>query len=218
MKKLTLIFILITISLNLSASDRFISGVFVNPVSRYFNMQIGEEIYDWDVEEAFIQDIYDIISGMIYGWKFHYEPADKERQIEEIFEVTPVASIKRDDPNMRLKDNWVEEFIMYQNIVYYLSQFQIDRIKSWNSSSVPSSYGEGEASSYTETGKDEALKEALKNSIKREFQSRGKDKPRSITGQMLLKETPRLYINSGLYHYQIEVLILYKNINEYQFH
>lgn len=218
MRKILLVFIFLQLITTINANDRFISGLFVHPVSRYFDMDMEANNDEWDTEEEFIEDIYEIVSGIIYGWDFYYEPSDIRREIEEIFEVNPIAQIKRDDPNMHLKDNWVEDYIMYQNIVYYLSDFQRVRLKSWKTTHIPTSSGAGEGSSYTETGKDEALREALKDSIKREFQSRGKDKPQSITGQILLKETPRLFINAGLFHYQVDVYILYRDIDEFKFH
>ncbi|OQY37123.1 MAG: hypothetical protein B6229_08960, partial [Spirochaetaceae bacterium 4572_7] len=69
---------------------------------------------------------------------------------------------------------------MYQNIVYVLADFQKSRISSWHSSVVPSSSGYGEASLYEESGKSLSLTNALKDSIKKEFLSRGKNRPRSI--------------------------------------
>ena len=133
-----------------------------------------------------------------------------------LYEVITV--IKKSDPNMKFKDNWVKDYIMYQNIVYYLADFQKSRIKSWNTSLIPDSYGEGEESIYVDEGKSKALETALKDSIKREFQSRGKDKPKEISGQILLKENPRVFIDSGVFKVQVKVLILYKNIEEFKFH
>lgn len=218
MRRIVLTFLTLLFISTIQASDRFISGLFVHPVSRYFDMDMEANNDEWDTEEEFIEDIYEIVSGIVYGWDFYYEPSDIRREIDEIFEIKPIAQIKRDDPNMHLKDNWVENYIMYQNIVYYLSDYQRAWLKSWKTTLIASSSGEGEGSSYTEDGKDEALREALKDSIKREFQSRGKDKPQSIKGQILLKETPRLFINSGLFHYQVDVFILYKDIDEFKFH
>ncbi len=170
------------------------------------------------VEEELINNIIEVVSGRIYGWKFSYVPSDTKREIKEIFELEPVAMIKKGDSGMAFRDNWEKDHIMYQNIVYTLQDFQKKRIESWTSSIIPSSYGEAEASIHKEDAISQALKDALKDSIKREFQSRGKDKPRSIEGQILLKENPRVFINSGFFKTQVEVLLIYKDIMEYRYH
>ncbi len=217
MKKI-FILLIFSLQLHIFASDNFIAGVFVTPVSTYFDMDMETNNSDFKMEEEFVEDIIEVVSGMIYGWNFTYVPSDFLREIDEIFTLEPVALIKKGDPNMKFRDNWVKDYIMYQNIVYYLADFQKKRIKSWNSSVIPNSTGEGEYSIYKENGKSLSLKEALKDSIKKEFQSRGKNKPRSIAGQILLSENPRLYMNSGAFKTQVEVLLLYKDIMEYKYH
>ncbi len=200
------------------SNGNYIDGLFIHPVSTYFDMNIEANNYDYPMEEKFIEDIIEVVSGMIYGWQFSYTPSDIRREIKEIFALTPVALIKKGDTSMKFRDNWVKDYIMYQNIVYQLADFQKKRVKSWHSVVVPTSNGEGEASLYEENGKSLSLHEAIKDSIKKEFQSRGKDKPRSIEGQILLKENPRLFIKSGAYKTQVEVLLIYKDIREYKYH
>lgn len=217
MKNAVLLLMFIS-SIWLYSNESFISGVFIHPVSRYFDMNIKENNNEFSMEEQLIEDIIEVISGLIYGWEFTYVPSDIKREINEIFTLKPIALIKKGDTNMKFRDNWIKDYIMYQNIVYTLEDFQKKRIKSWNSALVPTSSGQGEYSIYEENGKSLSLKEAIKDSIKREFQSRGKDKPRSIEGKILLKENPRLFINSGQYNTQVEVLMIYKDIKDYRYH
>lgn len=212
------IFLFLLITTNLAANGSFIDGVFINPVSRYFDMDIEANNNEHPVLEEFIEDILEVISGRIYGWKFKYIPSDIKREIEEEFILTPIAKIKWGDSRLQFKDNWVKDNIMYQNIVYTLEDFQKKRIKSWKTSLIPDSYGEGFASLHEVDGKSISLKEAIKDSIKREFQSRGKGKPRTIEGQILLEENPRVFLNSGLFNTQVNVLIHYKNVEDYKYH
>ncbi|MGL1893809.1 MAG: hypothetical protein OCD02_19385 [Spirochaetaceae bacterium] len=216
-KKWILIFIL-SLSFLIYSSDNFIAGVFINPVSNYFDMDMEANNDEFPVVEEFINDIIEVVSGMIYGWTFSYVPSDIKRDIKEIYTLDPVAMIKLGDPNMHFRDNWVKDYIMYQNIVYQLDKFQQNRIKNWNTTVVPTSYGEGEYSIHIREAKSLSLKEAIKDSVKREFQSRGKGKPRSIQGQILLKENPRVFINSGFFKTQVEVFLIYKEIEEYKYH
>lgn len=217
MRSVILLLLFLTMSYCFS-NENFISGVFIHPVSRYFDMDIEANNSDYKMEEDFIEDIIEVVSGMIYGWEFQYTPSDYKRKIEENFILNPVSQIKKGDMNMKFRDNWVKDYIMYQNLVYRLEDFQKKRIESWNSTIVPTSSGEGESSIYLENGKSISLKEAIKDSIKKEFQSRGKDKPKNIKGQILLRENPRVYINSGSFKTQVEVLIIYKEINVYKHH
>lgn len=217
MKSISFILILVCLS-PISANGNFITGVFVHPVSRYFDMNIEANNSEYEMEEDFIEDIIEVISGMIYGWEFTYIPSDYKRKVDEVFVLEPVKQIKKGDQNLKFRDNWVKDHIMYQNLVYHLRDFQKKRIRSWKSVVVPTSSGEGEYSIYIEKGKSLSLKEAIKNSIKKEFQSRGKDKPKSISGQILLRENPRVYINAGSFKTHVEVLIIYREIREYQHH
>lgn len=210
--------LLLIIPHSLFSNETFIDGVFMHPVSRYFDMDMEANNDEYALENDLVEDIIEIVSGMIYGWRFEYIPSDIKRQIDEVFTIEPIGLIKKGDPGMFFRDNWVKDHIMYQNIVYRLSDYQKKYIKSWKTSVIPDSYGEGAYSIYKEDGKSQSLKEAIKDSIKREFQSRGKDKPRSIRGQILLKENPRLFINAGLFKTQVETLILYKDIREYRYH
>ena len=215
MKKVVIV--LAFLATSIFSENQFLDGIFINPVSRYFDMEIDANNNNYNVEDAFTTDIIEILSGMIYGWEFIYIPSDIKREIEEEFTLKPIAIINKDDPNIEYRSNWVKEFIMYQNLIYRLSDHQKRRLKSWNTALIPDSYGEGEASIHIEGGKSESLHNALKDSIKREFQSRGKDKPRRILGQILIKETPRQFINSGNFKTQVEVFILYKKVNEYKY-
>ncbi len=215
--KLNYALIILLFPISLFSNDSFIDGVFTHPVSRYFDMDMEANNNEFETEEDFIDDIIEIVSGMIYGWTFQYIPSDIKREISEVFILEPIAVIKKGDPNMNFRDNWVKDHIMYQNIVYRLADFQKKYIKSWSTTLIPDSFGEGEASIHEIDGKSISLREAIKDSIKREFQSRGKDKPRRIEGQILLKENPRLFINSGNYHTQVETLILYKDIRDFMY-
>ena len=215
--KLHITLILLLFPIYIFSNDSFIDGVFIHPVSRYFDMDMEANNNEFKTEEDFVDDIIEIVSGMIYGWTFQYTPSDIKREISEEFILKPIAVIKKGDPGMNFRDNWVKDHIMYQNIVYRLADFQKKYIRSWSTALIPDSYGEGESSIHKIDGKSISLREAIKDSIKREFQSRGKDKPRSINGQILLKENPRLFINSGIYHTQVETFILYKNIRDFKY-
>lgn len=218
MKKFLLLLLLISILIKTYSSESYINGVFITPVSRYFDMDIEANNKDFPIEEMFIDNIIEIISGMIYGWNFTYIPSDYKREIDESFTLSPIALIKKGDPAMSFRSNRVKNYIMYQNIVFRLQKFQIERLRSWKSTINKTSTGEGTESTLLENGQSLSLTNALKDSIKKEFQSRGKDKPRKIEGQMLLNEIPRQFIGPGTFTSQVNVILIYKEIDDYKYH
>lgn len=218
MKKLCLLSLVAVSVFTLTAKDNFITGVFINPVDRYFDMDMEANNDSYPVEEIFVEDIIETVSGMIYGWEFSYTPSDYKRQIDEVFILEPIAKIKKGDPQMSFRDNWVKNHIMYQNLVYRLNEHQKKRIKSWKTTLNPTSVGEGYESIFTERGKSISLKEAIKDSIKLEFQSRGDNKPRLITGRILLNDVPRQFISSGSYTTKVKTIIIYREIKKYKYH
>ena len=65
------------------------------------------EDYPLSTEEAqrrALEEAREILSGMVYGYRFRYTPGDRVRSIEEEFLLTPVAEIRWGDPNMRVAD------------------------------------------------------------------------------------------------------------------
>ena len=45
-----------------------------------------------------------LMEGMIYGWKFTYTPVDKQRQLAEALELTPVHPLAHNDRRLSLTD------------------------------------------------------------------------------------------------------------------
>lgn len=213
MKKL--LFLLFLTSL---AAEDYISGVFIQPVRREFDMSMEANNDEYVVEEALIDDIRTIMSAMVYGWKFHYVPSNQKREIEEIFTLIPIAEIKKGDSHMEFHQDWVEENIMYVNVSYKLRDFQEKRVKGWMSDNIPSSTGKGSAPLYNENGKMDAVKEALKDAVKNYYVSRGKPRLRNIEGEIFLKENPRVFIDAGSWNVIVQIKLKIKKSENYRYH
>ena len=75
-----------------------------------------------------------LFSAMIYGYRFTYVPADRERQLADEFSLVPVAEIPWGDRNLRALQTDVRGGRVYAKLGYQLQDHQIARRKSWSSS------------------------------------------------------------------------------------
>lgn len=165
-----------------------------------------------------LEEAREILSGMIYGFRFSYTPGDETRQINEEFTATPIAEILWGDPNMRITDAYVRDTFLFVKVYYDLEDFQSARRRAWASNSVDSSSGVGEYSVFiapSPEGKRRALKEALKNAIRNALRPVHFNKPREVTGEMLIWSEPHTIIQSGTYTTQLDVKLRVKEIRSY---
>jgi hypothetical protein len=159
-----------------------------------------------------------ILSGMIYGYRFRYTPGDAVRQINEEFSIAPVAEILWGDPNLQIADAWIKDSLLFVKVTYQLEDFQAARRRAWSSNSVEASSGVGSYSVFTATspeGKLNALREALKNAVLEALRPVVFNKPREITGEILIWNPPHTVIQSGSYTTQADVKLRVKEIRSY---
>ena len=165
-----------------------------------------------------LEEAREILSGMIYGFRFNYTPGDETRQINEEFTATPIAEILWGDPNMRITDAYVRDSFLFVKVYYDLEDFQFARRRAWASNSVDSSSGLGEYSVFiapSPEGKRQALQEALKNAVRNALRPVYFNKPREVTGEMLIWNEPHTIIQSGTYTTQLDVKLRVKEIRSY---
>ena len=155
-----------------------------------------------------------VINAMVYGWDFSITPKDNTRGVKEYVEFTPI------------KETSVDTFdITWSNIVY-----EPDRITCWvplmmhtkawwNSVNCPRIHGTGES---VYTGKIDAIKQAFfdaaKNAVLNYVKKLEKNKPKEITGSLLLKtDTPGLRIDSGKYVSDLDFFLHVDKIVRYSY-
>jgi hypothetical protein len=169
-------------------------------------------------QKRVLEEAREILSGMIYGFRFSYTPDDKTRQINEEFTLTPVAEILWGDPNMRITDAYVRDTFLFVKVFYGLEDFQFARRRAWASNSVDSSSGVGEYSVFiapSPEGKRRAFQEALKNAVRNALRPVYFNKPREVTGEMLIWSEPHTIIQSGTYTTRLDVKLRVKEIRSY---
>jgi hypothetical protein len=179
------------------------------------------EDYPLSTEEAqrrALEEARGILSGMVYGYRFRYTPGDRVRKISEEFLIAPVAEIRWGDPNMRIADAYIEDSLLFVKVIYQLEDFQAARRRAWSSNSVEASSGVGSYSVFTASSpvaKQQALQEALKNAVREALRPVVFNKPREVTGEILIWNEPHTVIQSGAYTTQADVKLRVKEIRSY---
>ena len=141
-----------------------------------------------------------ILSGMIYGFDIRYVPLDTERNIEEIFTVDLRAEVPFGDSSLNVTDSRYENGRFIIQVRYELADFQLRRIALWNSNIYPEAEGLGKASFFEgEEALIDSVKDGIKIALRNYFRARIRNKPREITGKVLLDQPPYIIIDAGGY-------------------
>lgn len=158
-----------------------------------------------------------VFSGMIYGWKFTYTPYDKTRKVEEFFDFSVIQEINKKDPRLSYKDPWFESNRVNVFVEYNRDESMMLRRNHWESVIYPKISGIGRASiSLGAEGIEMACKEALKEAVRTYAQTIIKNKPKEISGSVLLIKSPRFYIDSGRYTADLDFYLKMDKIIEYK--
>ena len=177
------------------------------------------EDYEYPVQE--IKKIAPfIISGMVYGWKFVYVPYDKARGIEEYFEVTEInaeAFTNNYNPNKIIYSSpWVDDTLLHCWCEYYRTNAEVQNYKAWSSITHPviRARGYGSIKDGFE-GIRTAAEDSLKAAVREYYRGITKNKPRQISGSVLIKNEPILGIDAGRYAINLDFFLECDTIKGY---
>ena len=100
-----------------------------NLLQAYGEGPIGDHIYGMEIKNYTINDaisvakaeIYDILSAMIYGYNFFYKVENKNLNIKEYLELTPIAKI---DPNSKKIE--LTEYVTLDNTIKFQVTYKLD--------------------------------------------------------------------------------------------
>ena len=159
-----------------------------------------------------------LINGMLYGWEFIYTPSDKARGVEEYFELIEIQpsslienQIVYSSPLVEIEKNqfscWCE---------YVRTKAQIQNYKMWSTITNPviRARGYGPVDQGFE-GIKLAAQDAIKTAVREYYRGKIKNKPKEITGSVLLRKTPLLGIDSGRYVINLDFFLEWGTIEEY---
>ena len=161
-----------------------------------------------------------LIEGLVYGWKFTYVPSDKTRGVEEYFEIEPVQKLadgqENDGGTIEYSSVWIENNRFNCWVDFTRTDHQVQTYNLWASIQNPTIQGRG----YGDLTKGfEGIKEAavdsVKNAVRSYYRNLIKNKPKQITGAVLLRKTPLLGIDSGRYVINLDFFLECGTIEEY---
>lgn len=158
-----------------------------------------------------------LLSGMIYGWEYEYTPSDKTRNVEEYFSFVPIAEITENDGNITFTDPAFLEARVYCWLEYLRSEKMMAYLQRWNSVKYPKVLGFGESSNNDSVEAiKEAVKESAKNAIRTYAQKQTKNKPKEVSGKILLcSEDPSIKILKGKYTAYLDFFLYVDKIVQY---
>lgn len=158
-----------------------------------------------------------VLEGMVYGWQFTYTPFDKQRQVAEEFELVPLHAITANDGTLSFTDVKVQ-----YPYVYCWAEYRItDAMNKWRAEAIRlhtvTSKGRGSAERKLELeGIRIAYKQAALNAVRGYLRKNIKNKPKSVTGEMMIRDNPRLYTAGGKFHAEISVYLSIKEVIPYE--
>ena len=154
-----------------------------------------------------------LFSARIYGYRFTYVPADRERQLADRFSLVPVAEILWGDRNLKALQTDVRGGRVYAKLGYRLQDHQIARRRSWSSNSIPVFPGTGRANLFE--GPEEkltAFREAIRDAIDGYARSRMLNRPRQISGELILWDGPTTWVHEGAYVSTVKVKLFQEEV------
>jgi hypothetical protein len=217
--RLLLPILLLVVSRPVFAQGRFLSARLWCELEPLIQSE-GQE-YPLPREEArrrLLEEARGVFSAMIYGYRFRYTPGDETRGVAEEFVLLPVAEISWGDPHLRIVDAWTEGSRLYAKLEYELQPFQEDRRRAWGSTAVPTATGLGESSMFpgpAPQSKARSLQAAFREAIRNHLRPIRFNKPREVTGEILLWTPPAVVIEAGAYQTRIEVKLRVLEIRDY---
>jgi len=159
-----------------------------------------------------------LVNGMVYGWDFTYTPSDKARGIEEFFEITEIqpeekilSQIEYENPWISEEDNRFNCFVRFKR-----NQNQIQSFNLWSSIQNPTVRGTGKGS--IEKGFEgirEAATDAVKDAVREHYRKEIKNKPKEITGRVIIRKDPVIGINAGKYVINLDFFLESGRIKTY---
>lgn len=159
-----------------------------------------------------------LMNGMINGWKFEYTPYDKRRGVKEYWsfdEIKPF-DMKLNPIEFHDPEPIQEEGKLFSRIYCNRTKQQQLEYKRWMSIVHPHIKGIGSAD--IEKGFDgirEACSNALKDAVREYWRIMEKNKPKEISGTVLLIRDPRIYVRNGQYVVDLDFFLETDRIIKY---
>lgn len=168
-------------------------------------------------EERLLRELQYVVSGMVYGYRFTYTPSFRDRVVEERFTLEPVATIPWGDSPVSTVDVEDRGTTVYGQFLYALNDRQRLLRSRWDSAMIPDSTGRGSGDIMRGfTGKTEAIQEAVRLAVRTYLQGQTRNRPREVSGTLLLEEAPHIFVDEGRYVARVDIRLLVEAFQEYE--
>ena len=159
-----------------------------------------------------------LMEGLVYGWNFVYTPSDKARAVEEYMEITPVrTSSPQASFDIKYSSVWIENNRFNCWVDYTRTPYEVQTYNLWASIQNPTIQGRGFGDlSLGFEGIKQAAQDAVKNAIRDYYRNTIKNKPKEISGRVLLRKTPMIGIDRGRYVIKLDFFLECGTILEYK--
>ena len=158
-----------------------------------------------------------LFSGMIYGWTFTYLPGDKSRQVQESFDLLPVAQIPWGSPHLSVRETEVDDTRLWVRMSYALNEDEALRRAGWDSNTAALATGQGKANVMLgPDAKMSALRDAIRDAIRRSLDTRYVNKPRKVSGEVVLWDDPQCIVRAGYYFTTATVKLMVRELVPYR--
>ncbi len=149
-----------------------------------------------------------LINGMVYGWNFVYTPSDKLRAIDEYFEISPINQIDTKENPITYKNPWIQDNLIHIWAEYARTENQIHSFKYWETTTTHKTQGTGTASvKLGFEGITEATKNAIREGIRNFYRPIIKNKPKEISGRIIISKEPKIGITQGQYSVKLDFFL-----------
>ena len=173
------------------------------------------EQYDYPVKS--IREVAPfLVGGMVYGWEFSYTPSDKARGVQENLEIKEIVSSAYLLDGITYVSPWIQNNRLNCWCEYTRNDAQIQNYNLWSSIKNPVIHGRGygELSKGFDGLKDSAY-DSLKNAVREHYRAVIKNKPKEITGSVLIRDLPSIGIDAGRYVINLDFFLECGKIIEY---
>ncbi len=158
-----------------------------------------------------------IMEGMVYGWKFSYTPFDKRRTVAEEFELKPLQSILPSDSRLSVTELRAQYPYLYCWAEYRVTDAVALHRTEWLRINYVTAKGSGTAERKMEIdGVRQAYRDAALAAVRGYLRKNIKNKPKTVSGEMLIKDNPRLYVSGGKFTAELTVYLYIREVIPYQ--
>jgi hypothetical protein len=169
-----------------------------------------------DVARRLLERARLVFSGMVYGHRFRYVPADSRRQVTELFQLEPIAEVPWGQQRLTVVNAYADGDRFVSRLRLRLEFAERAHRDAWRSNRVPASTATGVGNRFLgEEGRRVALQDAIKNAIREQLRTT-MTKPREIVGEVLIWEAPTTTSDAGRFHTTATVKVIVDSVVPYR--